>query len=301
MKSILTGLILLLSIAVYSQTKEESFKELKSGKLYVMTYDTTETTSQDYFKQYNRNVRRVFGSKRWDFCAVEYIQIDKIEALMASNGEAFLLIPMQIEFTTKVYDLSKFNQRSGGEISYLKLGRAKEYVVRKQFLKKNKYVDFKKQIHASPMANFNIASMFIGVDYMQRAFYRGILTKEEIAAKKEQEKTREKVSNIQKIKTKTLYIDKDQLDGLTESDIKTIYTHPFKVTGFDEIIQAIEEKRANVTFIQIQMGPATQNKDILMVIDVDDYNNLAYFTVDVGLYKLDKDIFEKLNKIANKE
>ena len=299
MKVLISIVLVSLSFFGYSQTKEESLKELKNGKLFIFTYDTTDAETSTYCKEFNHNLYEVFNSKRWDFCKVEYIPVSKIDALVESNGEAFLLIPMEIEFTNA--PSTKFNQRSGGNISYLKLGRAKDYVVRKQFFKKNKYVDLKKTLNSAAMANFDIKSMFIGVGYMQKSLYNGILTKEEIIAKKELAKSKEKVSNIQKLKTKTLYIDKDELDGLNEKDIKSIYRHPVKVTSLKEITDAIKENRADVIFIQIQMGPSTQNKDILMVIDADDYSNLAYFTVEVGLTKLDKDVFEKLNKIADKE
>lgn len=299
MKFLLSVVAVCLTFIGFSQSKEESLKELQNGKLYIFTYDTTESGSAEYCKQYNSNLHDVFDSKRWDFCKVDYIQVTKIESFKSSNPEAFLLIPMELEFE---YSPSmKLNQRKSGGICYFKIGRAKDYTVRNKLLKFNEYVDIKKPLHTAAMANFDIQSMFIGVGFMQKSLKKAVLTKEEIVAKKEEAKTKEHISNNQRLRTKTLYIDKDQLNGLSENDLKQLYKYPIKVTSLKEIVTAIKENKSDFTFIQIQMGAATQNKDMLMVINPEDFNYLALVTVEVGTYKLEKDIFEKLNKIAERE
>lgn len=300
MKQIIIILVFLISFTGFSQEKDEIFKELKNSKLYVFMYDTTETDLEATRCQvYNKNIREILSLKRWDFCSVEYVYFDKLESFLSNKGESFLMIPMEVEVQNNI-ETNKLNQRYTAEYSMLKIGRAKDFVVKKQLFKKNAYVDFKKSINTSMLASFNTIDLCIGVDYMQKSLYKKTLTKEELKEMKIQEKAKPRVANIEKLKSKTLLVDKSKLEGLDEAALVSIFNFPVKITTASDIEQAVKEKRSNITFLKQQMWNSATTEDMLMIIDNDDFSNLGFIGVKMYLKKYNKEIFEKLKKAVEK-
>jgi len=300
MKLFFTFIITFCSLLSVAQTKEESLGELKAGKLYVTIYDTTDATSANFCKNYNYNVRSAFAS-RWNFCPVEYITFDKIDVLKEKEENAFVVLPLEYNYTVQTNDFSR-RYRAGGSVAYFIMGRAKDYIITKNLFGKNRAATFSKPIHKVAMTDFGFISVFIGVDVMNKSFQKGILSKEDLKAQKEAKKSQEEKEGPRRaqLKTKTLLVDKDLLEkDLDEATIKAVYKHPFKIVDFSEIQKALITKKDNVAFFTIRMLSSTKPKDLLMVLN-NDIESLGYITINVGA-DVSKDNFEELNKIAEKD
>lgn len=303
MKQIIIILTFLISFTGFSQEKAEVYTELKNGKLYVLMFDTTDATSNVLLAGYNQNIRGIFNKQRWDFCPVEFVYFDKLESFLQNYGDAFLMIPLGI--VTEQKNIHGFGDNAIEEYTavenrLLKIGKAKDLVFRKKLFEKNSHVDFTKAIKMVGVHSFSVLGLSVGVDYLNKSFSKGLLSKEELKEMKAQEKSKPKVSNSEKLKTRTLLVDGKLLDGLDETSLGLAFGYAVKVTTSKDIDQAIRDKRPNVAVLQnILANPQTGDR-ALVILDNDEFNNLGLVFFKPSVKKYNKEIFEKLKKAVEK-
>lgn len=303
MKKFIVIFSFLISFTGFSQEKTEVYAELKNSKLYVLMYDTTAANSNPLLAGYNYNVRGIFTKQRWDFCPVEFVYFDKLESFLQNNGEAFLMIPLGYNFDSQNIHRSgdvTYKETTQVESRMLKIGKAKDLVFRKKVFEKNSHVDFTKAIKMASIYSFNVFGLTMSVDYLNKSFSKGLLTKEELKEMKAQEKSKPRVSNSENLKTRTLLVDGKMLDGLNDELISSAYGYPVKITTSTDLDEAIKNKRSNIAVLQrILLNPQT-GAEALVIFDNDEFKNLGFIEVKPGLMKYNKEIFERLKKAVDK-
>ncbi|MBA4240943.1 MAG: hypothetical protein C0448_09455 [Sphingobacteriaceae bacterium] len=311
MKQFIIILTFLISFTGFSQEKAELYTELKNSKLYVLMFDTTDASSNSnpLLAGYNYNIRGVFTKERWNFCPVEFVYFDKLESFLQNNGEAFLMIPLGYIFEAKnihgngdrtSITFQGYVETISVASRMLKIGKAKNLVFRKKIFEKNGHVDFTKDIKMASIYSFNVFSLTMSVDYLNKSFSKGLLSKEELKEMKDQEKSKPRVSNSENLKARTLLVNGKMLDGLNDELISAAFGYPIKITTYSDINEAIKNKRSNIAILQrIIINPQT-GAQALVIFDNDEFKNLGFIEVKPDLEKYNKEIFEKLKKAVDK-